>query len=422
MPTRDGASNVSRIVVLGSGPLCRHPRLHKEATALGAAGHDVTVLTVAYNAAEEAKDAELLSRAPYRKVVVDLVAGPDPVSKARRFAHRLSRLVSQRLVSTGLLGAHSLGPASALARRARALTWDLLIAHTELPMVIASRLLAEGRPIAVDFEDWHSRDLLEADSVHRPIELLRETEGMLMRRALCVTTTSEAMAEGLHAAYGGRRPVAVRNVFPLQPGPLPDRPLSPPSLFWFSQTVGPGRGLEGFIGAWNLTRRPSRLALLGHFVPGYQEALLSLCLPEKRPSLSFLSTVPPRDLPRVIAAHDIGLALEPLEPDNKNLTISNKIFHYLDAGLCVLATATAGQREVAARAPAACQTIELTRTENLAAELDALLASPERIRSMGAAARLAAETEFCWEREAPRLVAAVEAGLAKGAAMRPGSP
>jgi glycosyltransferase involved in cell wall biosynthesis len=409
---------MSRIVVLSSGPLCRNPRVHKEAMALGSAGHDVTVLTVAYSDAEEATDAGLLAGAPFRKQVVDLIPGAGPIRQLRRFSRRAAGLVARSLLPTGIFDAHALGPATALGRRARSLSWDLLIAHTELPMVIANSLLAQGRPVSADFEDWHSRDLLACDRRHRPMRLLQATEAALMRGALSVTTTSNAMADALQHDYGGPRPVVVRNVFPLQPEPVPPPTGTSPSFFWFSQTIGPGRGLEEFVSAWNLVRAPSRLALLGDVSPSYREKITAMVSPRLRTSLGFLPIVPPSELPSVIAGHHLGLALEPLEPQNKDVTISNKVFQYLNAGLGVLATGTAGQREVAALAPRACKIIDLGQAAGLAAEIDSLLSSPDRVRAMGVAARRAAESEFCWERESPRLVSAIDAALAKGESRR----
>ena len=61
--------------------------------------------------------------------------------------------------------------------------------------------------------------------------------------------------------------------------------------------------------------------------------------------------VPNGELLSRISEHDIGLATEIPLIRNKDLTVSNKILHYLVAGLAVIATNTAGQREVAAQAP-----------------------------------------------------------------------
>jgi glycosyltransferase involved in cell wall biosynthesis len=96
---------------------------------------------------------------------------------------------------------------------------------------------------------------------------------------------------------------------------------------------------------------------------------------------------------------------------NKDLTIANKILQYFGAGLGVIASDTAGQREVLARAPDAGRIVTLTETTAVAALLDGLLAEPARVAAMGRAARRAAEETYCWEKEAPRLVATVETAL-----------
>lgn len=113
----------------------------------------------------------------------------------------------------------------------------------------------------------------------------------------------------------------------------------------------------------------------------------------------------------MIAQHDLGLALEPTLPANKTCTISNKILQYLNAGVAVLASDTAGQREVLERVPGAGLLANLSQTGELTAQLDALLSDRRRIVAMGEAARRGAAEVYCWEREAPRLVAAVEQAL-----------
>ncbi len=240
----------------------------------------------------------------------------------------------------------------------------------------------------------------------------------MIRQAAYASAPSEAMAAALHAAYGGSRPVVIRNVFPLQPDPVGRPHAGPPAFFWFSQTIGAGRMLEPFLAAWRLTHRPSRLCLLGDVSSSYREKLLGRLPSARRSSLEFQSIVAPAELPGVIARHDIGLALEPKIPD-KNLTSSNKIFQYFNAGLGVLASETAGQIEALQQAPAAGRIIPLMQTAELAAQLDALIADPGAIAAMGRAARRAAVETLSWEREKPRLLAAVASALAAPFPSRP---
>ena len=403
-------TTASRILILTSGPLCRNPRVLKEAQALGGHGFDVTVMALANLARFEAYDDEIMRTAPFKKVALDHLS-TDWRTRARFNGSRIATWLARRAARFGLQSGQALGPLYSLGAMARAFPCDLILVHTELPMVIGKNLLAQGRRVAVDFEDWHSRDLLPGAQTHRPITLISQVERALLREAVYTSTTSEAMAAALQEASGGTRPVVITNSFPLQSAPRPAGRKGVPSCFWFSQTIGPGRGLEAFLAAWQATRAPSRLCLLGDVDPSYREGLIRLLPPEKRSQLEFLPIVSPEELPATIARHDIGLALEESEPANKNYTISNKILQYLNAGLGVLATGTAGQREVLARAPASGHVVDLTQTAELTHLLEALLTDAARRDAMGTAARRAAEEFYCWEKETPRLIAAVEQAL-----------
>ncbi len=386
----------------------------KEATALGGAGFDVTVMTVANHASSEVYDRELMQHAPFKRIVLDHLAGRW-MQRKRILASRLGTWLARRLVALGLELPPALGPAHALGRMARAFPADLVIVHTELPFYIGRTLLAQGRRVAADFEDWHSRDLLPTAQTTRPLRLIRSLERELMQKCAYTSTTSHALAAALQSAGGGRLPVVITNSFPLQPDPAEIPHSQSPSFFWFSQTIGAGRGLEIFIAAWRQMQQPSRLCLLGDISPDYRQKLLGRVPPARRHQLEFLPLVSPEALPSVIARHDVGLALERPEPPSRDLTITNKILQYFNAGLAVIASDTSGQREVMTRVPAAGLLVALNETGELARQLDELLSDPARLAAMGAAARRAAREIYCWEQEAPRLVATVDAALARPA-------
>jgi glycosyltransferase involved in cell wall biosynthesis len=398
------------ILIVTSGALSRHPRALKEATALGQAGFAVTVLTVENHASSAAYDRELLRDAPFRRVTLDHLARRG-LPAWRSAASRLGTRLARSAVRFGIESPQALGPARQLGRMARDLPADLTIVHTEMPFWIGCELLGRGRRVAADFEDWHSRDLLPEARTARPMRLIARLERTLLTGGAYASTTSAAMARALQAASGGAAPVVITNSFPLQPPPPPRPADALPSLFWFSQTIGPGRGLESFLAAWARTAQPSRLVLLGEVASDYRSGLVRSLPAERGARLEFLPLVAPDKLPAAIARHDLGLALELDSPANKDLTISNKILQYLNAGLGVIASETAGQREVLERSPGAGILVPLAQTEALAGQLDALLADRARIAAMGRAARRAAEATYCWEREAPRLVAAVAAAL-----------
>lgn len=398
------------VLIITNGPLARNPRVHKEAAALGSAGYDVTVLTPRNHAPSEPFDVALSAGAPFRRLPLDFVPGfgtsPWRIF-LRLLRHRLTREAARRFPWKSL---HALGPVSPLLAAARAHPADLTIVHNEVPHEIGVRLLSAGRRVAADLEDWHSEDLLPEARRHRPIQLLQANERALLHRAAYVSTTSEVLADTLQARYGGRRPAVITNSFPL--GPVSSPPSGrPPRLLWFSQTIGPGRGLEAFVAAWSLTRSPSELTLLGEDSSGFAAGLRRGISDSHQSRLHLAPLVAPVALSGFIAQHDIGLALEHSDPASRDLTITNKILQYLNAGLVVVATPTAGQREVLARSPQAGIFLDLAApADQNAARLDALFIEPA-LATRQRAARHLAESVYCWEREAPRLVALVTAAL-----------
>jgi glycosyltransferase involved in cell wall biosynthesis len=211
--------------------------------------------------------------------------------------------------------------------------------------------------------------------------------------------------------YGGNRPIVIANSFPLQGDPHVSREDAVPSFFWFSQTLGPGRGLEKFLEAWQLTQAPSRVVFLGESYGAYAEALITSVPADRRSAISLLPLVSPTELPSVIARHDVGLALEQAAIVNRDLTITNKILQYLNAGLAIVATGTAGQREVLSHEPEAGVLVDEADLPRYAAALESLVSSPVGLRKRQNAARRLAAERYCWERDSIKLVEIVKNAL-----------
>jgi glycosyltransferase involved in cell wall biosynthesis len=57
--------------------------------------------------------------------------------------------------------------------------------------------------------------------------------------------------------------------------------------------------------------------------------------------------MPPNKILGWLHQFHIGIAFDLLKPESRNLTITNKILHYLLAGLPVIASKTEGHREIA---------------------------------------------------------------------------
>ncbi len=283
---------------------------------------------------------------------------------------------------------------------------------------MVDRLAREGRRTGVDIEDWYSEDLLPQDRVGRPTGLLRGAERAALQRGGHATTTSAALAKALAEASGGPVPGVVYNVFPWSDrasmdGKRLDRHDSDgrPSLHWVSQTVGPGRGLEALFKALRLVSTSVEMHLRGDLSPEAELWLHRAFPSESGHSLRTHPFVSPGELLSRIAEHDIGLALEARTPPSRDLTVTNKLFHYLLGGLVVVATDTQGQAEVAEAVPDAVRLCRSYDADSLAAALNRLVADPESLRAARVAALKAARDRFSWERQIPVLLASVARAL-----------
>lgn len=408
-----------RVVVLTGVPLCHNPRAHKEARTLAAAGFDVEILGGWTDTELAARDRELLASERFRYTPVVDLTQPGFASSLRRLYFRMrTRAATLVFDAFGHESPWQLGyAAGALLRAARARNADLYVGHTELGLAAAGALQRSGRRVAVDMEDWYSEDLLPEARARRPCRLLRQLERDLLRGGACASCPSRAMSAVLVDVYGCRPPVPIYNAFSWDDrettdGDYRDRqPSGPPSVHWFSQTVGPGRGLEDLFAALNHVERPYELHLRGRPTAGFDDWLTATVDPRVRARTVLHDIVPPQQLLSRIAEHDIGFAGEMLYARSRDLTVTNKILHYLLGGLAVIASDTAGQREVAEQAPGAVSLYPSGDPVALAARLNGLLDATDRLHCAKEAALRAAQSVFCWERQEEILVRMVHQAL-----------
>jgi glycosyltransferase involved in cell wall biosynthesis len=406
-----GASEKRSLVLLTGNHLCHNPRVLKVATSLGLWGWNVEVLGAWISADLKRRDQLLMEGLPFRFTPVFDLAVAGARAASRRLLFRIERNLASRLYAAGRVPSRALlgYGATTLDRVARRRAADLFVAHSEAALWVARRLLAKRRNVGVDMEDWYSEDLLPEARKTRPTELLRQLESEVLATGAFSSSPSRSMSEALANEFNCRPPEVVLNAFPwkdrtLLDGVRKDREGgSSTALHWYSQTLGPGRGLESLIAALPKLTRPVDIYFRGVPVAGFESWLGSLVPSGWRGRIVLLGLVSNSELLSRIAEYDIGLAAELKYCRSRDLTITNKILQYLLAGLAVAASDTAGQREVASRAPAAVHIYKSGDSESLAACLNQLLDSPELLARSKSAALGAAESVFTWEHQEPRL-------------------
>jgi len=407
------------IMIVIVGHLASAPRAQKEARALRNAGAKVIIRGNWSNPGLVDEDLALA-----RSLDVDFAPVTDlrknGGSLSDRLRHRLAHEVHNRL---GPVPFSVLGPGGPeLLRAAERINADLTMVHSEPGLWVGRKLLARGQRVGVDFEDWFSHDQLPADRPESVRRVLQTHERYLLRNAHCCLTTTAVMAQAMAEDAGiSRLPTVVRNCFPAKPedsagdasclSPSDRLDRSAVSFYWFSQTIGPGRGLEQLAQALPLIRGDWQLYLRGS-MHGYRDWFESTFSPELRRRIHCLEPVSNVDLPARSGAHDVGLALELPYCPNKELTASNKIHEYLRAGLAVIATNTRGQHEVMDASPGAGVLVGAGDAQALAEAMQRMLDDPRHLRSCRERAAEAGRSVWDWARHEPVLLRALAGALA----------
>ena len=429
------------ICIVSSTHVSYNPRVLKEADALTVAGHTVTVVTVCNNREQAILDEGLMALRSWRLKTVNY-RKLGVTERFRWLRLGLRQKLFQKLLSPitqrfGIAERAQAREFSELKRLACSVKADLYIAHhaeaSGAAYVAANK---HGARFAYDAEDFQSA-IFNSTSLQVSAGTLKEEVNQLLtaveRVATCreqqrieyleqkylpccdyITAASDGIAEAYALKYNLPRPTTILNVFPLEPlpedlSPFTFHPSRPCRLYWYSQVIGPGRGLEDAVQALALLTLPSELHLRGTAQPAFVEALTALAATlGVRERLFVHPPCPPDDLITEAARYDIGLALETGKELNNLLAASNKIFTYMNAGLAIVATDTPGQRWIMAQVPDVGALCRMNDAESLAAAIGRLLETPEALRNAQNAARQAAESIFNWEQEQFKLLRVYE--------------
>lgn len=409
-----------RILILAAGHLWSNPRSQKEADALAGAGHQVKIGGIWFDQAGADLDFGLASGRAWKfEPFLDLRPATR-IGRARnllaRSGNRLAREAYSRL---GIRSPSLFGYGTReMLRTAIRTAADLTIVRSEAGMWVANSLLDRGQRVGVDFEDWYSEDLQPGSRATHPIRWLKQLERRVAAECVYAVTTSAVMANEIAAEYRVPAPHVVYNTFPLGDsakfdGNRRDRKnMGIPSVHWFSQTIGPGRGLELLFVAAERVTRPFEIHLRGRLLANYAGWFAAIVPPGLRERVFVHDTVPNEELPSRIAEHDIGLALEAQNVRSRNLTITNKLFQYMQAGLAIIATDTAGQREVFSQAPDMGLLIRNDDPDALARALGELLGDAKRLSAAKGAAAAAFREKFHWERQSSVVAQQVDRAIA----------
>jgi glycosyltransferase involved in cell wall biosynthesis len=416
-----GIESTTKVCLITTGQPSTNPRLVKEADALSEADYDVNVICAHWARWADKTDQTLLAARRWG-ASVNYVGGnlyssePKHLWSRARYGltRRVSGIVGIRFPKEWVLSRVTPELAYA-ARKTRA---DLYIAHNlgALPAAVHAAK-SNGGKVGFDAEDFHSG--MSGVAAEDALARLVETE--FISACDYLTASSSGIAAAYAETYRVPTPVTLLTVFPLvdRPAEFRERKQDEPlRLYWFSQSIGPGRGLEDVVAAMGeLRSRNIELHLRGQWIGRYQAELISFAASKNVDSARIVCHSPaePDEMARLASQFDVGLALEIPDNRNKELCASNKLFTYMLAGLALVATNTSEQSEILKQKPGIGFLYSPGDITSLAQQLECWLEDSASLALVRRASWKAGSDHFNWDLEKKKFLQVIEDTLAPAA-------
>lgn len=355
-------------------------RVHREASALGDAGHDVTV--------------------------VCLRGGDLPASESRG-----SYAVIRVADATTATWKNPLGKANQARRRTAALAEavvmlrpDVVHAHDTdtLPAASRSARMAGAKLLYDAHELFPDQFIGSAAGTIGPARLWwRAVERRLIPRVDAVITVSPGLARMLEARYGVRVTV-VRNVPALMPRVKSTRLReelgvgSTKPLVLYQGLLLPERGLVSLVEAMALV--PDAVLVVQGTGPEEHAMRTAAERAGLIDKVRFTGWVAPEDTYEYASGADIGVVIYEAATLNNLLAGPNKLFVYMMAGLPIAARDFPAFREIVVSEQIGDVFAHAT-AESIASTLNRMLAERDALARAGERARAVAESTYNWDRE-----------------------
>ncbi|MEB0260632.1 MULTISPECIES: glycosyltransferase [unclassified Mucilaginibacter] len=390
---------MKKVVLISVGQPSTNPRLVKEANALQNAGYEVYVIYTFWTQWAWETDKQLFKETNWTPIL----AGGSPFeARSTYFFTRLrvkaARFIAKHITLKFGIAEIALGRTyPELLKKAIAIKADLYIAHIQAALPVAVKA-AKKRHVkcGFDIEDFHRHEVTDDTNSYEYV-LSKYIDDKYLPLTDYLTASSPLIADEYRKLYPNTNPVTILNVFPKSStvNHLHQNKNGLIKLFWFSQTIGNGRGLCNIIRALKLLENnPFELHLLGQADDAFKESFDTGGFP-----VYFHQPVNPNKLIEFAMQFDIGIAAENNTPYNRDICLTNKIFTYMQAGLAVIASDTTAQQALLTQYPAIGLVYQNNHIHSLAAALRHYSETNNALADAKQASFKLAQEKFNWEQE-----------------------
>lgn len=395
-----------KICLITPGHISSNPRLVKEATGLSASGYQVNVIFTQYVDYQIPFDLEIIKNNPaitfeplrWNKGFFPKQYLASGIKKIIWFVNKLSK---KPYFYLPLMLNRNYYWQLKKAIEAKA---DIYIGHNLGALAISINAAKKNEAFSCfDAEDFHRQENNDNDQSIL-YNTVKSIEDQYMPRLHQLTAASPGIASAYENLYLNLQAKVINNVFPkyLLKNPQERRSIAGLKLFWFSQTIGQGRGLEDAIKAIGLLRNPSiTLTLLGDIDEQQTKYFVKIATESQLLStqLLFIKPVQSDQIFELANQHDVGLALERDFPLNRDICLTNKIFTYLTSGIAVIASETSAQKAFLQQYPRIGRSYPIGHVEVLASIIHYYANNPISLSASKNEAYKVAEEKFNWENE-----------------------
>ena len=400
-----------KIILITSGQPSANPRLVKEAITLTSVGYKVKVIYCPLSPWADAHDEKLFQENPF---IEWIKVGYHPVKEKWRYLYARIRQKIYKKTYTIFGNKFDIGIKSMvlfsqeMESESKRHPADLYMGHNlgALPAVVKA---AKKNKVSCsfDFEDFHRGEDVE-DSAHWV--QTKKIEDQYIPYLTFTTAASPLIGKEYQKFYPTLPITVINNCFPLLYKEKPSTliPKKPLELFWFSQTIGKGRGLEDIISALkNFNSSEVKLTLMGNCTDNTKKYLNEIGKVDniQKVLIEFCPPVNHSEVFKIASKYDIGLSLEPGRDDNNKIALSNKVFTYLLVGNAIIFSKTPAQEMFFQENFEIGSLYNCGNIEELVSIIKSYLSFPEKLQLQKENAFLKGLKKYNWDLESEKLIA-----------------